>query len=76
MIIIIAGRGGGSAGGDHTPFGFFMLQTQLFGSTKPQNKLCIKLEISILDYIQYKWPYRSSKEYSLQFLGPSWLILL
>ena len=57
MIMIIAGRGGG---GDHTPLGLFsMLQTQLFGSIKPQNKLCIKLEASILDYFQYKLPYRS-----------------
>ena len=51
----------GSTGGDHTPLGFFssMLQTQLLGSIKPQNKLCIKLEVSIPDYLQYKCPYRS-----------------
>ena len=43
-------------GGDHTPLGFFfsMLQTQLFGSIKPQNKLCINLEVPISDYFQYK----------------------
>ena len=55
VIMIIAGWGGGSAGGDHTTLGFFsMIQTQLFGSIKPQNKLCMKLEVSILDYFQYK----------------------
>ena len=58
VIMIIAGRGGGGggfAGGDHTPLGFSsILQTQLFGSIKPQNKLCIKLEVSTLDYFQYK----------------------
>ena len=52
--MIIPGRGGGVAG-----FFFSMLQTQLFGSIKAQNKHCIKLEVSILDYFQYKWPYRS-----------------
>ena len=47
---------GGSAAGDHTPLGFFssILQTQLFGSIKPQNKLCLKLEVLILHYFQYK----------------------
>ena len=36
-----------------------MLQTKLVGSIKPQNKLCINLEVPISYYFQYKWPYRS-----------------
>ena len=36
-----------------------MLQTYLVGFIKPQNKLCINLEVPISYYFQYKWPYRS-----------------
>ena len=44
----------------HTLLGFFsMLQTQLFGYIKPQNTLCISLEVPISYYFQYKSPYRS-----------------
>ena len=38
---------------------FLMLQTYLVGFIKPQNKLCINLEVPISYYFQYKWPYRS-----------------
>ena len=53
VIMIIAGkRGGGSAGGDHPLLRFFsILQAYLFGSIKPQNKLCINLEVSISYYL-------------------------
>ena len=44
-----------SADGYHTSQVFFpMLQTQLFGSIKPQNKLCVILEVQISYYLQYK----------------------